>query len=326
MSSLQDWISKINAKCKAENRHIVLTLDNAPTHILVDVTKKVLHGFDVYYLSNVVLVFLPANTTSIVQPLDQGIIAAFKASYRRYLVRDTIDRVDRDTNLSIANIRPDMLTVVKWVRTACKSLAPDTIRNCWYKAGILGTDKVPTPPPRSMRRRIARHGHPMVQGVQAGGDMFSEEEEEAEEEELELDGGELAALQADLDDLSVAVQRRPGMLEQGDGIVTAAVFGHLSGEEETFEELTEDEIVQLVLSDQQDGLADEDDADRLYERPSISLNECARKLDSLSIDLADHLCFTYDDAEMLMELAQRTRRVAVQESKQTGLYNYYAPL
>jgi hypothetical protein len=42
-------------------------------------------GFDVYRLSNITLIFLPANTTSIVQP----IIAAFKA-HRAQLVQFVI--------------------------------------------------------------------------------------------------------------------------------------------------------------------------------------------------------------------------------------------
>jgi hypothetical protein len=63
----------------------MLLTDNAPTHMLADAEVEQEHGFNVINLSHLKIVFLPANTTNVVQPLDQGIIACTKAHYRRQL-------------------------------------------------------------------------------------------------------------------------------------------------------------------------------------------------------------------------------------------------
>ena len=64
-----DWLKKWNHKLSREGRRIALVLDNAPCHPKIT-------------LSHIELVFLPPNTTSHTQPLDQGIIANMKSHYR----------------------------------------------------------------------------------------------------------------------------------------------------------------------------------------------------------------------------------------------------
>ena len=53
---------------KNQKRKVLLFIDNAPSYTESD-------------LSNIRLVFLPANTTTITQPLDQGIIKNFKVFF-----------------------------------------------------------------------------------------------------------------------------------------------------------------------------------------------------------------------------------------------------
>ena len=50
-------------------------------------------------LSNVRLIFLPPNTMSVSQPMDQGVIKCLKAHYRRLLVRLMIQRLDGGQDL-----------------------------------------------------------------------------------------------------------------------------------------------------------------------------------------------------------------------------------
>ena len=62
---MTEVLSKLNRRLKRKNRRILLFMDNAPCH-----PESLKDSF-----SNINIVFLPKNTTSMTQPLDAGIIA-----------------------------------------------------------------------------------------------------------------------------------------------------------------------------------------------------------------------------------------------------------
>ena len=64
-----EWFLHWDGKLIKESRRIALLLENTTCHPTTE-------------LSNIKLVFLPPNTTSHTQPMDQGIIANFKRHYR----------------------------------------------------------------------------------------------------------------------------------------------------------------------------------------------------------------------------------------------------
>jgi hypothetical protein len=59
------------------------------------------------------VIFLPANTTSLIQPFDQGIIRAFKAHYRRemraQIVAELDDIQDRSDASAVAKTFPFLM-------------------------------------------------------------------------------------------------------------------------------------------------------------------------------------------------------------------------
>ncbi|KAG0436500.1 Tigger transposable element-derived protein 6 [Dictyocoela muelleri] len=67
------FLIRLKSKMLCKERKILLILDNAPSH------SEVSH-------SNVELLFLPKNTTSIIQPLDIGVIKAFKSHHFNALI------------------------------------------------------------------------------------------------------------------------------------------------------------------------------------------------------------------------------------------------
>ena len=78
---LEEYIKDLNKQMARQGRNIILFLDNAPSHPMMQ-------------LSNVTLKFLPLNTTSVIQPMDQGIIRAFKLKYRKRQMQYVISQME----------------------------------------------------------------------------------------------------------------------------------------------------------------------------------------------------------------------------------------
>lgn len=133
----RSWVLELNAKMKAENRNILLLLDNVSSH-----------HFD-EPLSNVKIQMLPPNTTSVLQPQDAGIIASLKAWIRRKQIEYAVNRLNEimilttDENAEqmkkqIANIYTvDILEAMRWCSEAWDSVTQTSIANCWKHTGIL---------------------------------------------------------------------------------------------------------------------------------------------------------------------------------------------
>jgi hypothetical protein len=136
----------------------MLLTDNASTHMLADPEAEQEHGFNVINLSHLKIVFLPANITSVVEPLDQGRIAFTKAHYRRQLVQRVLDEADKPQNAgkSLKDLRANFHQMMRWLSTAWQESAPPlTISNCWYKAGILPEGCISAPTGTSWERARA---------------------------------------------------------------------------------------------------------------------------------------------------------------------------
>lgn len=69
-------------RMQAYNRKVLLLMDNAPSHIILS------------NLKNVRCKFLPPTTTRHLQPMDAGIVSAFKVHYRLFVVRYTVDAIN----------------------------------------------------------------------------------------------------------------------------------------------------------------------------------------------------------------------------------------
>ena len=116
----EDYLRTWDRKLTTQRRRIALVIDNATCHPKLD------------DLVNIELVFLPPNTTSHTQPMDQGVIANFKRHYRfLYTMGYLCPAVESGKKLQF-----NILNALNVVVQAWDMVTPRTISRCFRKAGF----------------------------------------------------------------------------------------------------------------------------------------------------------------------------------------------
>ena len=110
-----------------ENRRILMFLDNCTSHSTTIQNK----------LTNVKLIFLPANSTSLLQPLDQGIIQNFKVLYRKLLIERILVEIDRErTNAFALANKFSVYDSIQMIYLAWSLVLPMAIQTFCLKFGF----------------------------------------------------------------------------------------------------------------------------------------------------------------------------------------------
>ncbi|KAK3759236.1 hypothetical protein RRG08_054955 [Elysia crispata] len=125
-SIFEKWLRKF----VLQGRSVAMVVDNCPAHTHID------------DLRSIKLVFLPPNTTSHLQPCDQGIINSLKHHYRARVVRKYLDHIkDKMTAVSAEpttseTFRITVLDALCDLRSVWDKVTEKTIKNCFRHAGF----------------------------------------------------------------------------------------------------------------------------------------------------------------------------------------------
>jgi hypothetical protein len=112
-------------------RKVILLMDNFSAHeSAVTELESMPLGTG---LVNTEICWLPPNTTSKLQPLDQGIIAAFKARYRKQWIHFMLEQYENGADPTATM---NVLKAIQYSIRAWDEVAATTIANCWSHSKI----------------------------------------------------------------------------------------------------------------------------------------------------------------------------------------------
>lgn len=116
-------LNKFDADMNKQKRKVVLVIDNCSAHVNLPSFKSIK------------IEFLPPNTTSKLQPLDQGIIKNFKSFFRKEVVRQFLVDTELGNTSSI-----NVLQAIRLADKAWRNITAKTIVNCFKSCGFIAND------------------------------------------------------------------------------------------------------------------------------------------------------------------------------------------
>ena len=137
-------MTKLNNEMRLSNRHILYVCDNASSH-------------QVQEYSNIKFLMLPPNATSIMQPLDQGIILSAKRRYKKKLAERYLTCIENNKDANSLLKALDIVQATNMIAASWRETSSTIIQNCFRKAGFkhhavdpaseIEEDPLPAPAP-----------------------------------------------------------------------------------------------------------------------------------------------------------------------------------
>ena len=116
-------MTKLNNEMRLSNRHILYVCDNASSH-------------QVREYSHIKFLMLPPNATSIMQPLDQGIILSAKRRYKKKLAERYLACVENNKDANSLLKALDIVQATNMIAASWRETSSTIIQNCFRKAGF----------------------------------------------------------------------------------------------------------------------------------------------------------------------------------------------
>ena len=126
-------MSKLNNEMRLSNHHTLYVCDNASR-------------YQVREYSHIKFLMLPPNATSIMQPLDQGIILSAKRRYKKKLAERYLACVENNKDANSLLKALDIVQATNMIAASWRETSSTIILNCFCKAGFKYHAVDPAPP------------------------------------------------------------------------------------------------------------------------------------------------------------------------------------